>query len=81
MSESCLDTRDWGEPPDEPCGLCGIKLLKYKWSRISIGRSENAKRAVFCESCGDIVWETDSDEDLDALEINWKGGQYVRSNP
>ena len=75
ISESCLDIRDWGEPPDKLCGLCGAELIKHKWSRISIGRGENAKYAVFCESCGDIVWETDTDEDLDALEINWKGGE------
>ena len=70
-SEPCLDTRDWGEPPDKLCGLCGAELIKHKWSRISIGWGD-AKHAVFCESCGDIVWNG-SDRELDALEINWKG--------
>ena len=68
-SESCLDIRDWGEPPGKLCGLCGAELLKYKWHRISIGWGSK-KTAVFCAPCGDIVWEG-SDEELDALEINW----------
>ena len=69
ISEDCLDIR----LPDEPCGLCGKELLKHQWSQIWIGRGENAKHAVFCVPCGDIVWEMDTDEELDALEINWKG--------
>ena len=72
ISESCLDTRDWGEPPDKLCGLCGAELLKYKWRHISIGWG-GKKAASFCVPCGDIVWETGPDEDLDALGINWKG--------